>query len=82
MSEVPRIPFAGDTQFSCWHIGVFFFFFWERSAQDSVSTDIAVESKVICFCITCVEVILYLRRDSGRGCTVIRAGNQKVGGSN
>ncbi len=24
VSELPRIPFAGDTQFSCWHMGVFF----------------------------------------------------------
>lgn len=79
MSELPRIPFAGDTQFSCWHMGVFF---WERSAQGFVSTGIVVKSKVILFCITCVEVILCLRSDSGKGCAVTRAGNQKVVGSN
>lgn len=30
-------------------VGEWLFYFWERSAQDFVSTDIAVESKVICF---------------------------------
>ncbi len=40
------------------------------------------ENKIILFCITCMEVILCLRSDSGKGCAVTRAGNQKVVGSN
>ncbi len=78
VSELPRIPFAGDTQFSCWHMGVFF---WERSAQGFVNWHCSEKQRNL-FCITCVEVIFCLRSDSGKGCAVTRAGNQKVVGSN
>ncbi len=64
----PRVWVAQDSicrwhPFSCWHMGVFFL--------GKVCTGFCInwhcsENKIILFCITCMEVILCLRSDSGR----------------